>query len=81
MEIIALLWKVAMRIKDNEHESLGQGLHDVMEVYLFLTVVKRDLICRIFLLIIQSISKADGLPSLGKKKRALQSPGLSHVTV
>lgn len=48
MEIIALLWKVAVSIKDNVHKSLGQDLHVVMKVYLFLTIVKQDLICRNF---------------------------------
>lgn len=47
MKIIALLWKVAARIRDNVPKSLGQGLQAVMNVYLFLTAVKPDLICKI----------------------------------
>lgn len=78
MEIIALLWKVAASTKDNIHKSLGQGLQAVMKVYLFVTAVKPDLICRICCCL---FPPADGLSPLGKKKRALQSPGVSHVAV
>lgn len=47
MKVIALLWMVAAKIRDNVPKSLGQGLQAVMKVYLFLTAIKPDLICKI----------------------------------